>query len=117
MAETAGPYLKEAKASIAEQKLEGITDANTKVDIEISQRQIFRSLVANLCSRMETTALIVGMNRRARGWIMHKYNNLLAIIEVLNKDNWMGKEQDESNQAENHKFSCCVDRMHILCEK
>jgi len=38
MAETAGPFLKQAEAAIAERKFNGISlEANTKVDIEISQ--------------------------------------------------------------------------------
>ena len=113
MADTAGPYLKQAKAAIAERKFKGISlGANTKVDIEISQGQCFRSLVANLRSRLETTAASnVGINEKARAFNIHKYNNLLAGIEVLNKDNWKGKEQDELHGESDIQLLC--DRMGI----
>ena len=111
--DTAGPYLKQAKAAIAERKFKGISlGANTKVDIEISQGQFFRSLVANLRSRMETTAASnVGINENARASDIHKYNNLLASIEVLNKYNWKGKEQDELYGESDIQLLC--DRMSI----
>jgi len=73
MVETAGPFLKQAEAAIAERKLKGISlGANTKVDIEISHGQLFRSLVANLRSRLETTeASHVGINEKARASNIH----------------------------------------------
>jgi hypothetical protein len=111
MAETAGPYLKQAKAAIAERRFKGISlGANTKVDIEISQGQFFRSLVANLRSRMETTsASNVGINEKARASNINKYNNLLASIEVLNKDNWKDKAHDELYGESEMQLLC--DRM------
>ena len=108
MAENAGPYLKEVKEAIAQNRFKGITlGANTKVDIELSQGQFFRSLVANLRSRMETTvASNVGINEEARASNIRKYNNLLASIEVLNKDNWEGTEYDEFYGESEIQFLC-----------
>jgi len=46
---------------------------------------------------------------------MHMYNNLLAIIELLQKDNWKGKEQDELIGESEIKLLC--DGICILCKK
>jgi len=52
-----------------------------------------------------------GINEKARASNIHKYNKLLASIELLNKDNWKGKEQDEFYGESDIQLLC--DRMDI----
>lgn len=108
MADNAGPYLKEAKAGIAENSFKGIRlGTNTKVDIELRQGQYFKSLAANLRRRMQTTeSSNVGTSEKAREANIQKYNNLLASIDVLNKDSWKDKECDALFGEAEIKFLC-----------
>ena len=58
---------------------------------------------------METTAASnVGINEKAGALNKDKYNNILASIEVLNKENWTGKE---------HEAFYGESDIQLLCEK
>jgi len=85
MAKTAGPFRKQAEAAIAERKFKGISlGANTKVDIEISQGQFFRNLVANLRSRLETTAAShVNWHKRKSSCVQYSQVGLQQLVGYI----------------------------------